>query len=86
MQSYIHLLYCAVTSFRLLEIEIRELEVIEAYNIEILEAYDIRQKKFLKGIFVKKIFWKNAAGEHPCGSVISIKLRSKSHFRIGFLL
>ena len=56
MQSYIHLLYCAVTSFRLLEIEIRELEVIEAYNIEILEAYDIRQKKFLKGIFVKKIF------------------------------
>ena len=56
MQSYNHLLYCPVTSFRLLEIEIRELEAIEAYNIEILEAYDIRQKKFLKGIFVKKIF------------------------------
>ena len=56
MQSYNHLLYCPVTSFRLLEIEVRELEAIEAYNIEILEAYDIRQKKFLKGIFVKKIF------------------------------
>ena len=70
MQSYIHLPYCAVTSFRLLEIEIRELEVIEAYNIEILEACDIRQKKFLKGIFVKKIFWKYAAGEHPHGFLL----------------